>query len=89
MRTETASATYQTSSLPTDWHILYVQVLGVHLTMDDRNVDANILSWNCKVLKVRPIMHDYFIYLTSRYMWDKISDHVDLMILRYRFDLTF
>lgn len=31
---------------------LFTRVLGVHLTMDDRAVDANVLSWNCKVLKI-------------------------------------
>ena len=31
---------------------LFSRVLGVHLTMDDRAVDANVLSWNCRVLKV-------------------------------------
>jgi hypothetical protein len=31
---------------------LFNRVLGVHLTMDDRAVDANVLSWNCKVLKI-------------------------------------
>lgn len=36
--------------------ILSVQVLGVHLTMDDRNVDANVLSWNCRVMKVNQII---------------------------------
>lgn len=30
-------------------------MLGVHLTMDDRNVDANVLSWNCRVMKVNLI----------------------------------
>lgn len=33
---------------------LFQQVLGVHLTYEDRVVDPNILSWNCKVLKVIP-----------------------------------
>ena len=31
---------------------LFTRVLGVHLTMDDRAVDPNVLSWNCKVLKI-------------------------------------
>ena len=31
---------------------LFSRVLGVHLTMDDRAVDPNVLSWNCKVLKI-------------------------------------
>jgi len=31
---------------------LFQNVLGVHLTFDDRAVDATIQSWNCKVLKV-------------------------------------
>ncbi len=31
---------------------LFHNVLGVHMTMDDRVVDPNILSWNCKVIKV-------------------------------------
>eukprot|EP01035_Chromulina_nebulosa_P019189 gene19189-25035_t len=31
---------------------LFQNVLGVHLTMDDRLVDANIQSWNCKILRV-------------------------------------
>lgn len=32
---------------------LFSHVLGVHLTWDDRAVDANVQSWNCKVLKVK------------------------------------
>lgn len=31
---------------------LFQNVMGVHLTMDDRAVDANIMSWNCKILRV-------------------------------------
>ena len=35
---------------------LFQNVLGVHLTLDDRPVDANIRSWNCTVLKVLTIL---------------------------------
>jgi parafibromin len=31
---------------------LFQHTLGVHLCMEGRNVDAAVLSWNCKVLKV-------------------------------------
>jgi parafibromin len=31
---------------------LFRQVLGVYLTFDDRAVDSNVLSWNCKIIKV-------------------------------------
>ena len=34
-------------------------MLGVHLSMDDRNVDANVLSWNCRVMKVNKIKFNY------------------------------
>lgn len=32
---------------------LFQHVLGLHLTIDDRVLDPTILTWNCKVLKVR------------------------------------
>lgn len=32
---------------------LFQHVLGIHVCVDSAAVDANILSWNCKVLKVR------------------------------------
>jgi len=32
---------------------LFQNVLGVHVCVDSAAVDANILSWNCRVLKVR------------------------------------
>lgn len=32
---------------------LFENVLGVHVGIDSANVDMNIQSWNCKVLKVR------------------------------------
>jgi parafibromin len=33
---------------------LFNNVCGVHIAWDDRAVDSNIQSWNCKVLKVLP-----------------------------------
>lgn len=31
---------------------LFKNVLGVYLTFDDRPVDSNVSSWNCKTIKV-------------------------------------
>lgn len=31
---------------------LFRNVLGVHVTMDDRNIEPTIQSWNCRILKV-------------------------------------
>jgi hypothetical protein len=33
-------------------HSPIMQILGVHLMLDGNAVDPNILSWNCKILKV-------------------------------------
>ncbi|CAM9488590.1 unnamed protein product [Ectocarpus fasciculatus] len=32
---------------------LLKNVMGVHLTFDDRPIDNNILSWNCKTIKIK------------------------------------
>jgi parafibromin len=37
---------------------LFQNVLGVHVCLDSAAVDANIQSWNCKVIKVRPLFSE-------------------------------
>lgn len=38
---------------------LFQNVLGVHVCVDSAAVDANILSWNCRVLKVSSLIEFY------------------------------
>lgn len=38
---------------------LFQNALGVHLSMEGRNVEPAVLSWNCKVLKVRLLFSIY------------------------------
>lgn len=42
---------------------LFNNVFGAHVTMDDRELDATIVSWSCKVFKVR----DFTLAIFSRF----------------------
>ena len=45
---------------------LFQNVLGVHVTADDRAVDPIISTWNCKVLKVSPTPPCIFCYFDKK-----------------------
>lgn len=48
---------------------LFQRVMGVHVCVDSAAVDANILSWNCRVLKVRRIIYSLYRCLCIYFSW--------------------
>lgn len=45
---------------------LFQHVLGIHVCIDSAAVDPNILSWNCRVLKVKcNVLDTYYLFFSS------------------------
>lgn len=56
---------------------LFHHVLGVHLAMDDREVESNILSWNCRVLKINRTRRHLDAGASSEF-WNMLHDYLSL-----------
>ena len=66
---------------------LFKNVMGIYLTFDDRPIDNNVLSWNCKTIKVNLTVMNISSVLVTFFFWNRSSNSKDIktLVLQWAF----